>query len=152
MILRWSASCVTLPSIIAFLGVVPSALCRYSSSVRYAIQPTIFTWIRGIRSMLVSLNISFFSHPCIRMFLQRVRDMPLLLRRMVGELMDPQRAIPLVHRTRILFFVRHSKSSGAYTSHSDQNLTPQNSVFFFLFLFFFPYLSFVASNQFFLDT
>ncbi|KAG0591313.1 hypothetical protein KC19_1G165800 [Ceratodon purpureus] len=38
-------------------------------------------------------------------FMQRVRDMPLLLRRMVGELMDPQRAIPLVHRTRILFFL-----------------------------------------------
>jgi RING finger protein 170 len=37
--------------------------------------------------------------------LQRVRDMPLLLRRMIWELMDPQRAIPLVHRTRILFFV-----------------------------------------------
>jgi hypothetical protein len=36
---------------------------------------------------------------------QRVRDMPLLLRRMIWELMDPQRAIPLVHRTRILFFV-----------------------------------------------
>jgi hypothetical protein len=31
--------------------------------------------------------------------------MPLLLRRMIWELMDPQRAIPLVHRTRILFFV-----------------------------------------------
>ncbi|XP_024373824.1 uncharacterized protein [Physcomitrium patens] len=38
-------------------------------------------------------------------FMQRVRDMPLLLQRMVGELMDPQRAIPLVHRTRILFFL-----------------------------------------------
>jgi RING finger protein 170 len=37
--------------------------------------------------------------------LQRVRDMPLLLRRMIWELMDPQRAIPLVHRTRILFFL-----------------------------------------------
>jgi RING finger protein 170 len=36
---------------------------------------------------------------------QRVRDMPLLLRRMIWELMDPQRAIPLVHRTRILFFL-----------------------------------------------
>lgn len=36
---------------------------------------------------------------------QRARDMPLLLRRMLWELMDPQRAIPLVHRTRILFFV-----------------------------------------------
>lgn len=31
--------------------------------------------------------------------------MPLLLRRMIWELMDPQQAIPLVHRTRILFFV-----------------------------------------------
>ncbi|KAG0579899.1 hypothetical protein M758_4G134100 [Ceratodon purpureus] len=37
--------------------------------------------------------------------MERVRDMPLLLRRMVGELMDPQRAIPLVHRTRIIFFL-----------------------------------------------
>ncbi|KAJ7520875.1 hypothetical protein O6H91_19G027200 [Diphasiastrum complanatum] len=35
-------------------------------------------------------------------FLQRVQDMPLLLRRMVSELLDPQRALFLVHRTRIV--------------------------------------------------
>lgn len=36
---------------------------------------------------------------------QRVRDMPLLLRRMVQDLMDPQRALPLVHRTRIIVYL-----------------------------------------------
>lgn len=35
--------------------------------------------------------------------IQRIRDMPLLLRRMVWELTDPQRAIPLVNRIHILF-------------------------------------------------
>lgn len=52
-----------------------------------------------------SLNASAVLSLNLNSILQRVRDMPLLLRRMVGELMDPQRAIPLVHRTRILFFV-----------------------------------------------
>ncbi|KAL2650441.1 hypothetical protein R1flu_018569 [Riccia fluitans] len=37
--------------------------------------------------------------------LQRVRDMPLLLRRLGRELMDPQRAIHLIHRTPILFYL-----------------------------------------------
>lgn len=37
--------------------------------------------------------------------LQRVRDMPLLLRRMLQDLMDPQRALPLVHRTRIIVYL-----------------------------------------------
>ncbi|KAG6556938.1 hypothetical protein Mapa_001353 [Marchantia paleacea] len=36
---------------------------------------------------------------------QRVRDMPLLLRRLLRELMDPQRAIHLIHRTPILFYL-----------------------------------------------
>ncbi|KAJ7543837.1 hypothetical protein O6H91_09G054600 [Diphasiastrum complanatum] len=37
--------------------------------------------------------------------IQRVRDMPLLLHRMARELMDPQRALFLVQRTRIIFFI-----------------------------------------------
>lgn len=37
--------------------------------------------------------------------IQRVRDMPLLLRRMMQDLMDPQRALPLVHRTRIIIYL-----------------------------------------------
>lgn len=37
--------------------------------------------------------------------MQRVRDMPLLLRRLVQDLMDPQRALPLVHRTRIIIYL-----------------------------------------------
>ena len=37
--------------------------------------------------------------------MQRLRDMPLLLQRMVQDLMDPQRALPLVHRTRIIIYV-----------------------------------------------
>eukprot|EP00250_Pteridium_aquilinum_P032983 c5048_g1_i2 orf=150-938(+) len=37
--------------------------------------------------------------------LQRARDMPLLLRRLVQDLMDPQRALPLVHRTRIIIYL-----------------------------------------------
>ncbi|KAL2610811.1 hypothetical protein R1flu_022503 [Riccia fluitans] len=36
---------------------------------------------------------------------QRVRDMPLLLRRLVRDLMDPQRAIQLIQRTPILFYL-----------------------------------------------
>ncbi|MCO5584258.1 hypothetical protein L7F22_038182 [Adiantum nelumboides] len=37
--------------------------------------------------------------------IQRVRDMPLLLRRLMQDLMDPQRALPLVHRTRIIIYL-----------------------------------------------
>lgn len=37
--------------------------------------------------------------------MQRVRDMPLLLRRLMQDLMDPQRALPLVHRTRIIIYL-----------------------------------------------
>ncbi|ERN18198.1 E3 ubiquitin-protein ligase RNF170 [Amborella trichopoda] len=33
--------------------------------------------------------------------LQRIRDMPLLIRRLLRELMDPQRSLPLVFRARI---------------------------------------------------
>ncbi|XP_057831974.2 uncharacterized protein LOC131042668 isoform X1 [Cryptomeria japonica] len=35
-------------------------------------------------------------------FFQRLRDMPLLLRRLSRELMDPQRALPLVFRARVM--------------------------------------------------
>eukprot|EP01018_Ginkgo_biloba_P019539 Gb_35234 [translate_table: standard] len=38
-------------------------------------------------------------------FCQRLRDTPLLLRRLLRELMDPQRALPLVFRARIIFFL-----------------------------------------------
>ncbi|CAM6048196.1 unnamed protein product [Sphagnum compactum] len=48
---------------------------------------------------------SILTHLCLSVCAKRVRDMPLLLRRMIWELMDPQRAIPLVHHTRILFFL-----------------------------------------------
>lgn len=37
--------------------------------------------------------------------IQRVRDMPLLLRRLVREMMDPRRALQLIHRTPILFYL-----------------------------------------------
>ncbi|KAH7443351.1 hypothetical protein KP509_02G030700 [Ceratopteris richardii] len=40
-----------------------------------------------------------------RSLVQRVRDMPLLLRRLARDLMDPQRALPLVHRTRIIIYL-----------------------------------------------
>ncbi|CAK9272728.1 unnamed protein product [Sphagnum jensenii] len=59
--------------------------------------------VEGIMQDLAKYNRIFGGGPVS--FLQRVRDMPLLLRRMIWELMDPQRAIPLVHRTRILFFL-----------------------------------------------
>eukprot|EP00243_Klebsormidium_subtile_P003106 TRINITY_DN16255_c0_g1_i1.p1 TRINITY_DN16255_c0_g1~~TRINITY_DN16255_c0_g1_i1.p1 ORF type:complete len:266 (+),score=33.98 TRINITY_DN16255_c0_g1_i1:557-1354(+) len=36
-------------------------------------------------------------------FVQRLRDAPLLLRRMVGELLDPGRSLALLHNIRILF-------------------------------------------------
>lgn len=54
---------------------------------------------------VIILNGSIFIKNLVSDIVQRARDMPLLLRRMLWELMDPQRAIPLVHRTRILFFV-----------------------------------------------
>ncbi|CAM6099505.1 unnamed protein product [Calypogeia fissa] len=37
--------------------------------------------------------------------MQRVRDMPLLLRRLVREMTDPRRALQLIHRTPILFYL-----------------------------------------------
>lgn len=37
--------------------------------------------------------------------LQRLRDMPLLLRRMLQDLMDPQRALPFVNRTRVIVYL-----------------------------------------------
>lgn len=37
--------------------------------------------------------------------IQRVRDMPLLLRRLMREMMDPRRALQLIHRTPILFYL-----------------------------------------------
>ncbi|GAQ87131.1 hypothetical protein KFL_003330140 [Klebsormidium nitens] len=36
-------------------------------------------------------------------FVQRLRDAPLLLRRMVGDLLDPGRSLALLHNIRILF-------------------------------------------------
>jgi hypothetical protein len=75
-------------------------------------SPSLEPWVLPmlgcvLSSMHVATNTLGFSfqYSFTGLSLQRVRDMPLLLRRMVGELMDPQRAIPLVHRTRILFFV-----------------------------------------------
>ncbi|XP_058088853.1 uncharacterized protein LOC131235614 isoform X2 [Magnolia sinica] len=35
--------------------------------------------------------------------IQRLRDLPFFVKRMLRELMDPQRSLPLVHRTRMIF-------------------------------------------------
>lgn len=47
-------------------------------------------------------------------FVQRLRDAPLLLRRMVGELLDPGRSLALLHNIRILFCVSARKSQNAW--------------------------------------
>lgn len=38
--------------------------------------------------------------------LQRLRDVPFLIRRLIRDLMDPQRSLPLVFRVRMIFAVK----------------------------------------------
>jgi hypothetical protein len=75
-----------------------------SSTCLYVFVP----WAGNCEGFRYASYNSHWRHICKNLVIgivQRARDMPLLLRRMLWELMDPQRAIPLVHRTRILFFV-----------------------------------------------
>lgn len=114
---RWIALCANLKSTTGFLEGVLLVSYRHAHPFSVVAADCIFSVLvktfnfpltqRSLYSngVIYSLVETLFNNVLAICFLQRVRDMPLLLRRMVWELMDPQRAIPLVHRTRILFFV-----------------------------------------------
>lgn len=53
-------------------------------------------------------------------FTQRVHDMPLLLRRMAGDLLDPARSLALLHNVRILFCVSSAALSTFLSGFTDR--------------------------------